>query len=151
MSGRVPKERVSYAEFEEMVETLVDVVPSHYTGVVSINRGGLPLGVELSHSLQVPHGIVSATLYDDDSTNPEDQLEWHGQLLADVGEYVLLVDDIVDTGETLATAENRLHEEGLDVETAALHAKPGRSFDPNYYITETPNWVVYPWEIEMQP
>lgn len=151
MSGRVPRERLDYEEFTDMVDGLVDTLPADYQGVVSINRGGLPFGVELSHSLQVPHGVVSATLYEDDSTAPEDSLEWHGRLLGDVGDHVLLVDDIVDTGTTMEAADAMLAETGRTVETAALHVKPGRSFNPNYYVKETPNWVVYPWEIEMQP
>lgn len=151
MSGRVPKERLTTEEFTEMVDALVDTLPGDYQGVVSINRGGLPLGVRLSHRLQVPHGVVSATLYDDDSMAPEEALDWHGSLLGDVGDHVLLVDDIVDTGTTMEAADAMLAEEGRTVETAALHVKPGRSFNPNYYVAETPNWVVYPWEIEMQP
>jgi len=150
MSGRVPKERMDYSDFTDAVDSLVDTLPHDYQGVVSINRGGLPLGVELSHSLQLPHGLVSAHSYDN---HEQSDLTWHGTLLDPMpeGAKVLLVDDIVDTGETMKAADAMVAEAGLEVETAALHVKPGRSFHPNFYVTETPNWVVYPWEVESEP
>lgn len=150
MSGRVPKERVGYDEFKEMADSLVDTLPSDYTGVVGIARGGLPLAVELSHSLQVPMGVVQTRSYEDDSTEP-DALDWRGSILDHLDGPVLVVDDIVDTGTTMEAVDAHLHEHSIPFETAALHVKPSRHYHPDYFVKETPNWVVYPWEVEMIP
>jgi len=104
MSGRVPKERLDYDDFTDAVDSLVDTVPHDYQGIIGINRGGLALGIELSHSLQLPHGVVSAQSYTDDGE--QEALTWHGALVDNVPECskVLLVDDIVDTGRTMTMA-----------------------------------------------
>jgi len=61
---------------------------------------------------------------------------------------VLIVDDLVDTGETVAEVIKRLRERDLKV--AVLAKKPWSIIDPDYYLFETNKWVVFPWEEEFK-
>jgi len=60
---------------------------------------------------------------------------------------VLLVDDVSDTGHSLALAHRSI-KGAKEVRTATLHYKPHSIFKPDYYIAKTDKWIVYPWEVE---
>ncbi len=66
------------------------------------------------------------------------------------GKRVLIVDDIVDTGDTLDLAKTFVEREWkpLDVKTAALQwISPVAKFKPDYYYIEVKDWTwfQYPW------
>jgi len=55
----------------------------------------------------------------------------------------LVVDDICDSGETLARYPDHL--------TAVLHVRPASRSVPTYLVEETGDWVVYPYEKQEEP
>jgi hypothetical protein len=63
------------------------------------------------------------------------------------GKKVLLVDDIADSGRSLAVAKDYITKKGAkEVRTATLHYKPESASKPDYFVVTTTAWVVYPWE-----
>lgn len=58
---------------------------------------------------------------------------------------ILIVDDISDTGHTLDFVRKSLNGR---TKTATLHYKPKSIVKPDYFIEETDDWVVYPWEVD---
>ncbi|MFA5076799.1 MAG: phosphoribosyltransferase [Candidatus Micrarchaeia archaeon] len=64
------------------------------------------------------------------------------------GKKVLLVDDVADTGRSLAVAKEHVKRAGAsEVKIAALHCKPGSIVVPDYCIGQTTAWIIYPWEV----
>jgi len=62
---------------------------------------------------------------------------------------VLVVDDISDTGHSLAAALEHLKvRKPAELRTACLHVKPWTRLKPDYYVALTKAWVVYPWELK---
>jgi len=62
---------------------------------------------------------------------------------------VLVVDDISDTGHSLAaTVEHLKVRKPAELRTACLHVKPWTRLKPDYYVASTKAWVVYPWELK---
>ena len=62
---------------------------------------------------------------------------------------MLIVDDVSDTGRSLAVAKDHVQKAGAEeIKVATLHYKPHSSFKPDYFVDETSAWVVYPWEVE---
>jgi hypoxanthine phosphoribosyltransferase len=60
---------------------------------------------------------------------------------------VLVVDDVVDTGESLRLVRSHLEDQGAkEVKTAAIYYKPWSDMIPDYYEKETRSWIVFPWE-----
>jgi hypothetical protein len=60
---------------------------------------------------------------------------------------VLLIDDVSDTGKSFEFAVEYLQRRKLQIlQTAALHYKPHSIFKPDFFVKETSNWIVYPWE-----
>ena len=63
------------------------------------------------------------------------------------GVNVLVVDDVSDTGESLKVAVEHLDVCGAKaIKTATLYYKPQSIFKPHFFIVQTEQWVIFPWE-----
>ncbi len=63
------------------------------------------------------------------------------------GKNVLVVDDVADTGKTLAKAVEFLKYYGpRAITTATLFVKPWTTFWPDFYAEKTTAWIVFPWD-----
>jgi hypoxanthine phosphoribosyltransferase len=63
------------------------------------------------------------------------------------GVNVLVVDDVSDTGESLKVAVEHLNVCGAKaIKTATLYYKPQSIFKPDFFIVQTEQWVIFPWE-----
>ena len=119
--------------------------------VVAIGRGGYaPARVVcdfLVHdrltSIKVEHWGIAA--------QKRDHAVVRFPLATDVsGERVLVVDDVTDTGDTLATAVGYLQGLGpKEVRTAVLQHKTSSAFKPDYCGEEVAvwRWIIYPWAV----
>ena len=60
---------------------------------------------------------------------------------------VLIVEDIVDTSDTIKALKKYLSQlKPAKIKFASLHCKPRAKVKPDYYADKTGLWVVYPWE-----
>lgn len=124
------KYRVSYEEYKDLLDeliALIELTGRHYKYIYGIPRGGLPIAVHLAHHLNAKL-IMRMDLMDH-------------YLYTERTREFLAVDDICDTGKTFKSLKGRY-------DTAALFYKPDRSpgIKPVYYVRETDQWIVFPWE-----
>lgn len=116
--------------------------------VVAIARGGLlpagavayGLGVKSCGALNVEFYTGIGTVLDTPELLPPD-LDL-GYL---PGKRVLLVDDVADSGRTLALAVRLLADAGADVRSVCIYTKPGSVAMPDYSWRETDRWIDFPW------
>ncbi|SBS74463.1 phosphoribosyltransferase [uncultured Microbacterium sp.] len=116
--------------------------------VVAIARGGLlpagaiayGLGVKSCGALNVEFYTGIGTVLDAPELLPPD-LDL-GYL---PGKRVLLVDDVADSGRTLALAVKLLREVGADVRSVCIYTKPGSVALPDFSWRETDRWIDFPW------
>jgi hypoxanthine phosphoribosyltransferase len=106
--------------------------------VVGVLTGSLMFIADLVRLLDLPHriGFIQASSYRGDATTPGD-LRIGPELFPDIrGRHVLLLDDILDTGQTLARLVDHLRTFGpLSVRSAVLLRKRGRqviAVEPDY-------------------
>lgn len=114
--------------------------------VVAPVRGGLMFGVIASHKLNVPMSAVaySSKVGAGDDKNHENVLP-----MAEYGQTILLVDDIIDTGHTMKEIAEHYTSKGVKVITAAFHFKEGAVFHPDLYFWRIPKdseFIHYPYE-----
>lgn len=116
--------------------------------VVSVARGGLPPGGALAYALGTKAvGTMNVEFYTGvGSTLPEPQL-LPPLLDTDAirGLRALVVDDVADSGETLALVRRLLTEHCAEVRTAVLYGKPRSVIDPDYVWRRTDRWITFPW------
>ena len=118
----------TWEEFDEAIEQMVVAVKEfdqiEIDAVYGIPRGGLMLGVALSHALEIP--LVPSLVF------------YEGKR-----EHLLIVDDISDTGKTLDRL-NPLVESCLFY---TLHYDKNSIFKPDFYYGSNEGyWIKYPWE-----
>lgn len=126
----IEREKITYIYYDVLVTKLLEMIKDgKYDKVYGVPRGGLAIALHMSHNLNIP------LLYDID-------------LVAIGGKNILIVDDVCDSGKTLARLCDIFSEYRVKYTTATLHAKPRRIFEPDYYVKEVNDnvWIEYPWE-----
>ncbi len=121
--------------------------------LVYIERGGMVIGRLLSDYLNVKDvQSIKASYYLEDGT-PSTHVklgEFTGNL-KNVSNYVLLVDDIADTGKTLEAVLNKLRDQtDKPIVVCTIAYKPHSIIKPDYYayIVDKETWVVFEYEEE---
>ena len=145
------REVLSWDEFgtasRELAET---VLTSGFAAdiVVAIARGGLLLAGSISYALGTKNcGSINVEFYTGvDERLPEPVLL---RPLLDapalLGQNVLLVDDVSDSGRTLAMVVDLLQGHGATVRTVTLYSKPRTVLEPDYVWRKTDKWITFPW------
>lgn len=120
--------------------------------ILGVARGGLIPAVMISHMLDVP---MLTTCYSSKKGAGDDRN--HDNLLPEIPEQrkvstILIVDDIIDTGNTIQEIYNHYRLKNLNhiIVHAALYHKVGSSIIPNYTwqtIPENAPWIEFPWEV----
>jgi hypoxanthine phosphoribosyltransferase len=142
---------LEWDEFGEASRELASMV--HSSGfrpdvVVAIARGGLLLAGSIAYALDVKScGAMNVEFY----TGIDERLDEPVLLppLLDepaiAGKRVLLVDDVSDSGRTLAMVLGMLERTGADVRTVCLYSKPATVLEPDYVWKKTSEWIAFPW------
>ena len=142
---------LSEAELERGVGRLADEIRAHYGDtpltVVAVMTGALVLLADLIRRLEMPLrvGVISASSYRGGTTSGELKIET--AMLIDIEQRdVLIVDDIFDTGKTLASLVDGLLASGAkSVRTAVLLRKSGQqevTIQPDFIGFDIPNEFV---------
>ncbi len=147
----IQREVLDWDVFASAARTLAaEVLASGYQTdvVIAIARGGLLLAGAMSYALGTKNcGSINVQFYTGvDERLPEPVLS--GPMLdapALAGMRVLLVDDVSDSGHTLALVVALLRDSAAEVRTATLYTKPRTVLVPDYTWRETDRWIVFPW------
>jgi hypoxanthine phosphoribosyltransferase len=120
----------------------------HPDAVLALARGGLPAAGALAYALGVKN---MATLNVEFYTGVDERLD-EPLILPPVPDLTLLrterllvVDDVADTGRTLALARDFCAEQGPDVRTAVLYEKPQSVVQCDFVWRRTNHWINFPW------
>lgn len=118
-----------------------------FTGVIAVTRGGLVPTAVVARELNIrliETACVSA--YDDKKLKNPTIIK---PPVAGDGKGWLVVDDLVDSGETI----KRLRALLPNAHFAAIYAKPAGKPMVDTFITEVSQdtWIYLPWDMEPQP
>jgi hypothetical protein len=149
---------VSWDEYNVLIERLALMV--HESGwkfnqVICIARGGLRVGDVLSRIYELPLAILSTHSYTSEGGTVRGQLiiaEHMTMTAPRLGDRVLLVDDMVDSGHTLEAVHRELPARFphiTDIRTAVVWYKQCSAFKPDYYVSYLADnpWIHQPFEV----
>ena len=132
--------------------------------ITAIWRGGTPIGIAVQELLaycgiKTDHIAIRTSSYSGiDGRSSEIRIHGMNYLIKNVRheDRLLIVDDVFDTGHTIAAVINHLKEKARlntphDIRVAVPYYKPTRNQtdqEPDYYLHETEAWLKYPHSLE---
>jgi hypoxanthine phosphoribosyltransferase len=149
---------VSWEDYNAQVERLaLNVYESgfRFNQIICIARGGLRVGDVLSRIYDQPLAILSTHSYSAEGGTIRGELviaEHMTMTKPRLGDRVLLVDDMVDSGHTLEAVHAELPKRFphiTELKTAVLWWKACSVFKPDYYVAylaDSP-WIHQPFEV----
>ena len=143
----IPAERIQ-TRVNELARQITHDYHDRPITIVGVLTGSLIFLADLVRHLNLPLriGLIQASSYRGAATAPG-KLQIQPELIPDVrGRHVLLLDDILDTGQTLAYLSDHLHNLGAaSLRVAVLLRKCGRQqvpLEPDYCGFEIPDAFV---------
>lgn len=149
---------VSWSEYHQTIEQLavkIDQSGWHFNQIVCIAKGGLRVGDILSRIFEQPLAILSASSYGgkNNQTRGEIRLsQYLSMTTSQLGNQVLLVDDLVDSGTSLKASlewlQQHYQQDITEVRSAVLWWKQCSVMIPDYYVhylADNP-WIHQPFE-----
>ncbi len=135
---------LSWLDVERKVIELRDTIDWEFDTVVGILRGGFYVANLLSQITDKELKVVWIKSYRGEEKGRSEVVTWPHDVKR---KNVLIVDDVVDYGDTLALAKTLLKLAGAEgVKAASLYLKPWAKEKPEYYLEMTRKWILFPWE-----
>lgn len=142
--------RLGWDDIVKLCEGLAAKLEGYFPDVlIGLSRGGLVPVRLLSDILGNPAVAVIKTEFYNGIGKTKGRPRITQGLNYNVrGRRVLIVDDVSDSGLSLVAARRHVLGKGArEVRIATLHYKPHSRLKPDYFMAETSEWIVYPWEI----
>ena len=145
------RERLSWVDFGEAARDLArSILADGFVPevVVAIARGGLIPGGAVAYALGAKNcGALNVEFYTGIGTVLPEPVVLPPMLDEGAlrGKNVLLVDDVSDSGRTLAKVVDLISAWGANVKTVCLYTKPRTIMVPDYEWRRTDKWITFPW------
>ena len=141
---------VSWPEYGNLAEALAEKVRSSGTAfdlVIGIARGGIPVAMVVSDRVDVRIDFINVKSYVGIGERGTPKIL--STLTQEIkGKRVLIVDDLVDQGDTIQVVKEYLLKQGPELlKVAVLFKKPWTKVEPDYYLEVIEKWVVFPFEL----
>lgn len=141
----------SYELFKEDTKELVEKCKGYKPDVLlAVARGGLTLGHFMAQAMDMRNLYTLNSIH----YEKEQKLDTFNIFnIPDVSEAkrVLILDDIIDSGETMQEIFKLLNEKFPDVEfkLATIFYKKSAILQPDYTVREANKWIDFFWEIDV--
>jgi hypoxanthine phosphoribosyltransferase len=116
--------------------------------VIAIARGGLLLAGAVSYALGIKAcGALNVEFYTGVDERLPEPVVLPPMLDSSAldAKRVLLVDDVSDSGRTLAMVVDLIAASGAEVRTVCLYSKPRTVLEPDFVWRRTDRWITFPW------
>ena len=148
---------VTWDDYHQSIERLAGALRDSkwpFNQVICIARGGMRVGDVISRIFKLPLAVISTHSYEGEAGTERGELSVarHMTMAQEaLGDRVLLVDDLVDSGITMDVVKRHLlsgFPAIAEIRTAVLWYKAVSSYRPDYYVHYLPEspWIHQPFE-----
>jgi len=137
----------TWQQFDEDTKAIQSRIDfSKYDMVIGIASGGLPLLTKLVNISKLPYEVIQCQSYK--KTEREEPYVGYVPTFLLNNKKLLLVDDCVDSGNTMSALIGRMKTQASSIDVLVLCYKPQSIVIPTYYIHSIGNdtWINFPWE-----
>lgn len=136
----------SYNDFRKDLKALTKKIDKDFDAILAIARGGLSMAHMLGEHYNIRKVYAINTIGYEDTQKLQSVTVFNIPNLQDA-KSVLIVDDIVDSGDTLIEALKILKETypQTNFYTASLFYKKSAKIAPNWYAKEAKTWIDFFW------
>jgi uncharacterized protein len=148
--------KISWAEYHQLIEQLAHQIHRsqwEFNQILCLAKGGLRIGDILARLFDQPLAILNVASYGGSGNREQGRLRFAEHLtnFGPLGDRLLIVDDLVDSGASLQQTEIWLQSHGpqvREIRTAVLWYKGRSQFQPDYYAQYLPDnpWIRQPFE-----
>ena len=142
----------SYDEFAIDAKKMAKQIKDEFDPevILAVARGGLTLGHSLAVALENRNLFTLNSIHYED-TNKLDTIQIFN--VPDLSKYtkILLVDDIIDSGESMVEIKRELLKRypNLDIKIATVFYKQKALLLPEFKVKEAHDWVEFFWDIHI--
>jgi len=138
----------SYEKFVKDIYSIGDDIQNEeFDAIVAISRGGVTFGHFLSQRINQRNLYIINSIHYDDQQKLDTIEIFNTPDLRDF-KKIVVVDDIVDSGETINAVIKHLQNEfnHLEIKSASIFYKKSASHRPNYWLHEANDWIDFFWD-----
>jgi len=140
-----------YQEFRDDLKLLTEKIDVEFDTIVGIARGGLSMALMLGEYYDM-RSVYSINTIGYQDTQKLDSVNVFNIPNLNNSKRVLIVDDIVDSGDTLIEVIEVLNQKYPQIEiiTASIFYKTTAKIEPDYYAKETDEWIEFFWSVDLR-
>ena len=140
-----------YSEFRKDLQTLTKKIDQEFDTLIPISRGGLSMGQMLGEFYGIRKVYAINTIGYKDTKKLDEVKVFHLPNL-EGSNRVLIVDDIIDSGDTLIAVLDILKREYPKVIffTASLFYKPTAVVEPTWWVKQPQGWIEFFWSEDLK-
>ena len=141
----------SYEEFKEDVNTLAkEIKPYNPDVILAVARGGMTLGHFLSEALEM-RALYSINSIHYEETRKLDTINIFNIPDLSKAKRVVIVDDIIDSGETMIEIQRVLTAKypEADFKIASVFYKEKALLRPDFAAREATEWIEFFWDFQI--
>ncbi|HFU77598.1 MAG TPA: phosphoribosyltransferase [Epsilonproteobacteria bacterium] len=140
-----------YEEYRQDLKTLIKKIDQPFDAILGIARGGLSMAQMMGEYFELRQ-VYAINTIGYENTKKKESVEVFNIPELKSAKTVLVVDDIVDSGDTLVEVLDVLHERYPQITflTASLFYKTTARIKPTWYVKEPQGWVEFFWSEDLK-
>ena len=146
------KSYYSYELFKNDTQILVDKCKSFHPDILlAVARGGLTLSHLMAQALNIRDLYTLNSIHYDEQTKLDTFNIFNIPNISHA-KKVLIIDDIIDSGETMVEVLKILKEKfpNIEFKIATLFYKSSAIIKPDFTIREANEWIEFFWEVDVK-
>jgi len=129
-----------------VLSNMISNISKNWKGILSVTRGGLFPALITAQNLNI-HLIDTICIQSYiKETREEINIIKHNTIVENDGEDWIIIDDLVDTGNTMSAIKNLFPKAFF----GTIYAKPMGKFAIDIFVHDIPQstWIVFPWDLK---
>lgn len=145
------KQYYAYENFRDDLKILTKMIDKPFDTIMGISRGGLSMAQMLGEYYDI------RKVYAINSIGYEDTIKLDEVKIFNIPDLsgskaVLIVDDILDSGDTMVKILDILKEKypQVDLYVASIFYKKSAKIAPDWFVREPQNWIEFFWTVDLK-